>query len=445
MKKYPFPKIKTSLPGPKATKIIRTDDQFVSPSCTRGYPCVAEKGEGVILTDIDGNELLDFCAGIAVCSTGHCHPEVVAAIQKQAAKLIHMSGTDFYYETQAALAKKLNQLAPGKRRNRVFFTNSGAESIEAAIKLARYKTNRSRLIAYIGAFHGRTLGALSLTGSKVIQKQGFSPLLQGVTHIPYPYCFRCQFGQTYGKCKIECFKYLENILFQKTVPPLEVAAIFIEPIQGEGGYVVPPKEYLTEIQKLAKKFGILIVADEVQSGMGRTGKMFASEHFGFVPDIICTAKGIASGMPLGAIIARADIMDWPSGSHASTFGGNPIACAAALKTIELLENGLMDNATKMGQHLKQRLIRMMEKYPVIGDVRGIGLMVGMEIVKNQKTMEPDSKMRDKILDMAFYQGLIILGCGPNSIRFSPALIVNQDHVDCCLDIIENILKKILRK
>jgi 4-aminobutyrate aminotransferase len=441
MKKYPFPKIITALPGPRAKKIIETDDQFISPSYTRGYPCVAEKGRDVILTDIDGNEFLDFCAGIAVCSTGHCHPEVVDTIKRQAEKLIHMSGTDFYYEVQADLAKKLNRLAPGTHQNRVFFTNSGAESIEAAIKLARYKTNRSQFVSYIGAFHGRTLGALSLTGSKIIQKQGFSPLLQGVTHIPYPYCFRCQFGRKKGRCKFECVKYLENILFQRTVPPSEVAAIFIEPIQGEGGYIVPPAEYLAGLQKLAKKYGILLVADEVQSGMGRTGKMFASEHFGFVPDIICTAKGIASGMPLGAIIARADIMDWPPGSHASTFGGNPIACAAALKTIELLERGLMANAARMGRYLKRRLQKMMRRYPIIGDVRGIGLMVGIEIVKNRKTNEPDPETREKILNHAFYKGLIILGCGPNSIRFAPALTVNEMHVDCCLDILEGIIKK----
>ena len=444
MKNYPFPNIRTRLPGPRAAEIIRTDEHFVSPSYTRGYPCVAERGSGVILTDIDGNEFLDFCAGIAVCSTGHCHPEVVEAIRAQAGKLIHMSGTDFYYKSQADLARKLNRLAPGTHQNKVFFANSGAESIEAAIKLARYKTNRTRLIAYIGAFHGRTLGALSLTGSKVIQRQGFAPLLQGVTHIPYPYCYRCQFGRERGRCDLECFRYLENILFQKTVPPLEVAAIFIEPIQGEGGYIVPPREYLAALQRLARKYGILLVADEVQSGMGRTGKMFASEHFGFVPDIICVAKGIASGMPLGAIIARASIMDWPPGSHASTFGGNPVACAAALKTIELLENGLMENAARMGRYLISRLEGMKRRYPVIGDVRGLGLMVGMEIVKDRKSREPDARTRDKILDQAFYRGLIILGCGPNSIRFAPALMVGKDHIDCCLDIVGSILGKICR-
>ncbi len=442
MKRYPFPRIMTRLPGPRAAEIIRRDEHFVSPSYTRGYPCVAEKGRGLILTDIDGNEFLDFCAGIAVCSTGHCHPEVVAAIKAQAEKLLHMSGTDFYYKVQADLAKELNRLAPGRHENRVFFANSGAESIEAAIKLARYKTNRTRLIAYIGAFHGRTLGALSLTGSKVVQRQGFAPLLQGVTHIPYPYCYRCQFGRRRGRCDLECFRYLENILFQKTVPPTEVAAIFIEPILGEGGYVVPPRAYLQALQKLARKYGILLVADEVQTGMGRTGRMFACEHFGFVPDIICVAKGIASGMPLGAMIARADIMDWPPGSHASTFGGNPVACAAALKTIELLEGGLMENARMMGNYLMSGLRRLQERYPVIGDVRGLGLMAGMEIVKDRRSHEPDPKTRDRILDMAFYNGLIILGCGPNSIRFAPALTVEKDHVDCCLGIVEGILRKL---
>jgi 4-aminobutyrate aminotransferase len=439
MHAYPFPKIRTKLPGPRAGKIIKTDDQFVSPSYTRGYPCVAERGRGMILEDVDGNEFLDFCAGIAVCSTGHCHPEIVRAIQGQAAKLIHMSGTDFYYQVQSDLAKKLNALAPGKHKNRVFFTNSGAEAVEAAIKLARYKTGRTRLVSYIGAFHGRTIGALSLTGSKVIQKQGFSPLLQGVTHIPYPYCYRCQFGRKRGSCNLECFAYLEGILFQKTVPPSEVAAIFIEPVQGEGGYIVPPREYLTRLQAMTRKHGILLVADEVQSGMGRTGKMFACEHFGFEPDIICLAKGIASGLPLGAIISKKEIMDWPPGSHASTFGGNPVACAAALKTIELLEGGLLANTVTMGEYLMKGLRRLQKKHPCIGDVRGKGLMVGAEIVKDRVSKEPDPKLRERIVDTAFYRGLLILGCGPNSLRFSPALIVEKQHIDCCLEIIDGII------
>lgn len=439
MTTYPFPRLRTALPGPNAAQIIQTDEQFVSPSYTRGYPCVADVGRGMILTDVDGNDFLDFCAGIAVCSTGHCHPEVVATIQEQGARLIHMSGTDFYYKVQSDLAKKLSALAPGAGPKRVFFTNSGAEAVEAAIKLARYKTGRTRLISYVGAFHGRTLGALSLTGSKIVQKQGFAPLLEGVTHIPYPYCYRCQFGRKRNSCCLECFSYLEGILFQKTVPPAEVAAIFIEPIQGEGGYVVPPPEYMAALQALAKKHGILLVADEVQSGMGRTGKMFASEHFGFEPDIICLAKGIASGLPLGAIIAKKEIMDWPPGSHASTFGGNPVACAAALKTIELLENELIDNAVRMGEYLMKGLRRLARKHACIGDVRGRGLMVGAEIVKNRKTKEPDPEFRERIVDTAFARGLLILGCGLNSLRFSPALIVEKQHIDCCLAIIDDII------
>jgi 4-aminobutyrate aminotransferase len=439
MPKYAFPRIRAKLPGPKARAVIKTDEQFISPSYTRGYPCVAEKGRGMILTDVDGNEFLDFCAGIAVCSTGHCHPEVVETIQRQAAKLIHMSGTDFYYRVQAELAKKLAALAPGRHKNRVFFTNSGAEALEAAIKLARYKTRRTRLVSYLGAFHGRTLGALSLTGSKVVQTQGFSPLLQGVTHIPYPYCYRCQFGKKRGRCHLECFSYLESILFQKTVPPSEVAAIFIEPVQGEGGYIVPPEEYLACLQKMARKHGILLVADEVQSGMGRTGRMFACEHFGFEPDIICLAKGIASGLPLGAIIARKEIMDWPPGSHASTFGGNPVACAAALKTIELLERGLLANAARMGGYLMRRLRRLQKQHERIGDVRGLGLMAGMEIVTDRHSRRPDPRTRDRILDRAFRKGLILLGCGPSAVRFCPALVVEKQHVDCCVDILDGIL------
>ncbi len=435
---YPYPNIKTNLPGPKAQKVIETDNQYVSPSYTRDFPCVAEKGRGVILEDIDGNEFLDFCSGIAVCSTGHCHPQVVQAIKDQADNLLHMSGTDFYYTVQSELAKKLVENAPGNSGKRVFFTNSGAEAVEAAIKLARYNTKRTRLLAYTGAFHGRTYGALSLTGSKVVQKAGFSPLLPDVTHIPYPYCYRCIFGQKYGSCNFECVKYLENTIFEKTVPPEEVAAVFFEPIQGEGGYIVPPKEYVDSLKKLSEKHGFLIVADEIQAGMGRTGKFFASEHYGLEPDIICVAKGIASGMPLGAIIAKSDVMNWPYGSHASTFGGNPVSCAAALKTIELLEAELIENAATMGEYLIGRLEEMAAEYPFIGDVRGKGLMVGIEIIKDDESLDPDAQKRNEILDKAFYKGLIILGCGPNSIRFAPALVVEKEHIDCCLDILKQV-------
>ncbi|MCK4967007.1 acetyl ornithine aminotransferase family protein [bacterium] len=444
MKKYPFPSIKTKLPGPKASKIIKSDKIYVSPSYTRDFPCVAEKGNGLILTDIDGNEFLDFCAGIAVCATGHCHPEVVSAIKYQTDKLIHMSGTDFYYEVQTKLAAKLCSIAPGKDKKRVYFANSGAEVIESAIKLVRYKTKRPRLIAYLGAFHGRTMGALSLTGSKVVQKEGFAPLLPGVTHVSYPYCYRCPYGQTYGKCSLECIEYLTEIVFKKIVPPKETAAIFFEPILGEGGYIVPPREYVRELRKITKKHGILLVADEIQSGMGRTGKMFASNHYGLEPDIICLAKGIASGLPLGALIAKADIMNWQYGSHASTFGGNPVSCAASLETINILENRLIDNAEKMGAYLIKKLKQLQKKHKCIGDIRGKGLMVGAEIVTDRRSKKADGSLRNKIVDRAFYNGLIILGCGPNSIRFSPALIVEKEHIDCCLEILDGVIKSITK-
>ena len=438
MTAHQYPQIVTALPGPKAAKIIRADKQRLSTSYTRDFPMVVEKGEGALIYDVDGNVFLDFCAGIAVCSTGHCHPEVVAAIKDQADNLLHMSGTDFYYKVQSDLAAQLCKLAPGKEKKRIFFTNSGAESVEAAIKLVKYKTRRPRLLAFLGAFHGRTNGALSLTGSKVVQKEGFAPLLPGVTHIPYPDPYR---GDKNGQ---DCLDYLEKTVFQKIVPPKEVAAIFFEPIQGEGGYVVPPQRFVEGLREITRKHGILLVADEVQAGMGRTGKMFASEHYGLEPDVICLAKGIASGMPLGAIIARNDVMDWPYGSHASTFGGNPVACAASLKTLDLLEGGLIENSEKRGKYLQSKLKALQKKHSCMGDVRGKGLMVGVEIVTDKKSKNPAPELRDTIVMDAFYKGLIILGCGPNTLRFAPSLIVNKQHIDCAVGIIDKVLKK-LRK
>src|SRR5262245_39943295 len=337
------PWIRTELPGPRAGHLITTDERYTSPSYTRVYPLAVERGYGAVIEDVDGNRFLDFTAGIAVCSTGHCHPRVVAAIQQQAARLLHMSGTDFYYGPQGELAQKLAQIAPGAGAKRVFFTNSGAESVEAAFKLARYHTGRQHMIAFFGGFHGRTMGALSLTGSKVVQRRGFAPLIPLVSHVDYPNCYRCGSRASGQSCCMESLSQLED-LFKRTVAPQEVAAIIVEPIQGEGGYIVPPPEFHRELRKLCDKQGILLVADEVQSGMGRTGKMFAMDHWGVVPDIVCLAKGIASGMPLGAIIARADIMDWGPGSHASTFGGNPVSCVAAVETTKLLEGELLENA-----------------------------------------------------------------------------------------------------
>jgi len=435
-----LPKLITSLPGPKAKAIIDRDDQVISPSYTRSYPLVAERGEGAMVQDPDGNRFLDFAAGIAVVATGHCHPKVVKAIQDQAAKLIHMSGTDFYYENMVQLAEKLASLIPGQGPRRVYFGNSGTEAVEAALKLARYHTGRGQFIAFVGAFHGRTMGSLALTGSKSVQKKGFFPVMPGVHHVPYAYCYRCAYGKTPDSCAVECVKAIETELFRTALPAEEVAAIFVEPIQGEGGYVVPPRKFFDELRRLADKHGILLIADEVQSGMGRTGKMFASEHFGLEPDVIALAKGIASGMPLGATVARAELMTWKPGAHASTFGGNPVAVAASLATIELLEQGLIDNAAHVGAHLMARLHDLPQRFPIVGDVRGLGLMIGIELVRDQVTKERAGGLRDKLVQMCFERGLLLLGAGPNTIRLCPPLVITTDQADFAAETIEECLR-----
>jgi 4-aminobutyrate aminotransferase len=437
-----YPEIKTPLPGPKAADLIQKDQTYVSPSYTRVYPLVAKRGEGAWVYDVDDNRFLDFTAGIAVCGTGHCHPEVIRAIQEQAERLIHMAGTDFYYEPQIALAEKLAFITQGKGSKRVYFGNSGAEAVEAAFKLARWHTKRELNIAFFGAFHGRTMGALSLTASKTIQKKYYYPLVPGITHIPYPYCYRCSYNLCYPTCGLACVSWVEENLFRTTMPPEEVAAIFVEPIQGEGGYIVPPPEFHSALKGIAEKYGILYVADEVQSGMGRTGKMFALEHYGVAPDIMALAKGIASGLPLGAMVARSDIMDWEAGSHASTFGGNPIACEAALTTIRLLEESLMANATARGDRLMKGLRTLQTSYECIGDVRGKGLMVGVELVKDRETKERAVSWRDDLIKRAFQKGLLLLGCGQNTIRFCPALTVTDEEVDVCLNILEEALRDV---
>ncbi len=383
------PKIKTPLPGPEARRIVEADDRLISPSYTRSYPMVAKRGRGVRVEDVDGNEFLDFAAGIAVVSTGHCHPEVVAAIQQQAGELIHMSGTDFYYEGLIALSERLSGIAPMPGPHRFYYGNSGAEAIECALKIARYHTGRQNIIAFFGAFHGRTMGALSLTASKPQQRRRFAPLVPGVTHIRYPYAYRgCSGGpQEEEAFALGCARYIEEKLFHTTLAPEEVAAIFVEPIQGEGGYVVAPTIFMQELRRICDKYGILLVADEVQSGAGRTGKWWAIEHTGVEPDIVCMAKGIASGMPLGICMTRAAIMDWKPGSHASTFGGNPVCIAAALATIDIIEREGMANAAAQGEKMFARLRQWPSRHPVIGDVRGRGLMIGIEIVKDQGTRE----------------------------------------------------------
>ena len=436
-----LPKLITPLPGPKARAIIERDNQVISPSYTRSYPLVAERGEGAIVEDPDGNRFLDFAAGIAVVATGHCHPRVVKAIQEQAAKLIHMSGTDFCYENMVVLAEKLASLvSSGGSPRRVYFGNSGTEAVEAAIKLARYHSGRGQFVAFVGAFHGRTMGSLALTASKSTQQKGFFPVMPGVHHMPYAYCYRCAYGKEPDSCAVECVQAIETELFRTAVSAQDVAAIFVEPIQGEGGYVVPPRKFFDELRRLADRHGILLVADEVQSGMGRTGKMFASEHFGLEPDVMALAKGIASGMPLGAMVARAELMNWPAGAHASTFGGNPVAVAASLATIKLLEQELVDNAARVGAHLMDKLRDLPRRIPIVGDVRGLGLMIGIELVRDQVTKERAGELRDRVVQMCFERRLLVLGAGPNTIRLCPPLVINKDQADFAAQTIEECLR-----
>ena len=432
------PKIRGPLPGPRARAAVEADHRTISPSYTRSYPLVARRGRGIRVEDVDGNEFLDFASGIAVCSTGHCHPDVVAAIQKQAAELIHISGTDFYYEHLTALADRLSAVAPMPGPHRFYYGNSGAEAIECALKIARYHTRRQNVIAFLGAFHGRTMGALSLTASKPQQRRRFGPLLPGVAHAPFPYAYRgCAGGpQEQEAFALGCARYLEEKLFKTTLPPEEVAAIFVEPIQGEGGFVVAPDNFLRELRRICDRHGILLVVDEVQCGAGRTGKWWAVEHSGVQPDIVCTAKGIASGMPLGICMTRAAIMDWQPGSHASTFGGNPVCIAAALATMDVLESEAIANAAAVGGFMLDVLRDWPAKHPAVGEIRGRGLMIGMEIVGDRATRAPAPALRDRIVTLAFERGLLLLGCGESSIRLSPPLIVNRQQAAIALAILE---------
>lgn len=433
------PGIRTELPGPRAQALLERDHRYMSPSYTRVYPLVVERGSGAVIQDVDGNLFLDFTAGIAVTATGHCHPQVVAAVQDQASKLLHMSGTDFYYQPQIDLAQRLAESGPGPTPKRVFYTNSGAEALEAALKLARWHTGRSRAIAFFGAFHGRTYGAMSLSGSKLVHRRGFSPLVPDIHHTPYPR--GCTICTTAADCV--CVRQIEETLLRRVAPPEEVAAIFVEPIQGEGGYYVPPPGFLPALRELCDRNGILLVADEVQSGMGRTGKLYAVEHWGVEPDILCLAKGIASGMPLGAIIAKDEVMDWPSGSHASTFGGNPVSCRAALATLELLEREYIANAAARGEHLRQGLQKLRLRHQAIGDVRGLGLMMAMDLVQQANgTSLPDPALRDQVVQSAFQHGLLLLGCGESAIRFCPPLCVTAEQVETALAILSEVLAEL---
>ncbi len=437
------PIIKTELPGPNGRVIIAEDAKYVTPSYPRpDYKLVAEKGYGVWLEDVDGNVFLDCNAGVAVCSTGHCHPEIVDAVTKQTKTLMHMCGTDFYYRQMPDLGRKLNEIVPIEGPTKTHFANSGAEAVEAALKLAMYHTRRQKFISFFGSFHGRTLGALSLTSSKKAQRLGFARQALDVIHIPYPNKFRHFVSDlpTDGKTVTrDCINWLEKKIFNTTTPPEEVAGIVIEAVQGEGGYIPAPGEFLREIRRICDQHGIMMIVDEVQSGMGRTGKMFAIDHSGVSPDIMCLAKGIGSGLPIGATVAKADIMSWHKGAHASTFGGNPVCIASALKTIDLLEGGLVKNAAEVGDYLQETLRSLQNKYDCIGDVRGLGLMVGVEFVKNMKTLKPDPEMRDRVEMECFNRGLIILGCGKSVIRWSPPLILTKGNVDVAVEIFDDAI------
>jgi 4-aminobutyrate aminotransferase len=436
------PQIKTALPGPKAQAIIARDSAVVSPSYTRGYPFVMERGYGSMVEDVDGNVFLDCAAGIAVNSTGHAHPDVVKAITDQAQKFLHMSGTDFYYEPQVRLAEELAAIVPIQGGVRSFFGNSGSETNEACLKLSRYTTGRQNIIAFFGAFHGRSMGSLSLTASKVIQRRGFGPLLPGVYHAPYPDRYRCPLGSTTETCAAACVDFIEHELFTHLVPPDEVAAVVVEPIQGEGGYIVAPDEFLQRLRELTKKHGILLVADEVQSGMGRSGRMFAIEYTGVEPDMMAIAKGIASGLPLGVAVARAGLMAWPPGAHASTFGGNPVACAAAIATIKLLKDRLVANAADVGGHMMDGLRELAGKHRLIGDVRGRGLMIGVELVRDRQTKERATHERDAVVNGAFARGLLVLGAGKNAVRFSPPLVLTREQADTAIRIFDQALTEV---
>lgn len=435
------PHIKTPLPGKNAKRVIAKDRRFTSSSYIKEYPFVIARGKGTVVEDVDGNRFLDFMAGIAVNATGYSHPRVVRAVKRQAERFFHICSTDFYYESFARLAERLTRMTPMEGEKSVFFTNSGAEAVETAIKLVRYHTQRPYIVSFLGSFHGRTMGALSLTASKAKQRSFFSSFLPGVHHIPYGYCYRCPYNLKYHSCGVHCAEYLEKVICRNLMNPKEIGAIFVEPIQGEGGYIVPPPEFHQKLKAFAEKNGILYVVDEVQAGMGRTGKFLAIEHFGVEPDVVIMAKGLASGLPLGAVVAKKKYMTWKAGSHGSTFGGNPLACEASLETLALLEEGLMANAARMGKRLLGKLRKLAGEFEIIGDVRGRGLMIGMELVKDRETREPAAKEADEIVQAAFKRGLLLLSCGESTIRFCPPLVVKAREIDTAVNILTDLLRE----
>ena len=436
-----YPRIVVRPPGPKARELVKKDETLISPSYVRFYPLVVESGKGCVVRDVDGNEYVDFNSGLVCLNVGHCHPKVVNAINSQSERFLHYSNTDFYYKEVVNLAEKLSSITPGRFEKKVYFGNSGTEAVEAAVKLSKWHTRKHRFIAFIGAFHGRTLGSLSFTASKPIQRRYFFPLLPGVVHVPYPYCYRCPFKLTYPDCNYWCVDYIDEMVLRKYSPPEEVAGILFEPIQGEGGYVVPPPGYFERLKKLADRYGLLMIDDEVQAGMGRTGRWFALEHWKVEPDIVCMAKAIASGLPLGATVARARLMDWEGGAHASTFGGNPLSCAAAWAVIEVIEEEkLLENAAKQGVYIMKWLEDLKEECEIVGDVRGKGLMIGAEIVEDKQSKKPGSDKAKEIMLRCWKRGVAIITCGTSTLRIAPPLIITRELVDACLEIIGDVTK-----
>ena len=441
-----YPKIVVRPPGPKARELVKRDEASISPSYVRYYPLVIESGKDCIVRDVDGNEYIDFNSGLVCLNVGHSHPKVVNAIKNQCDRFLHYSNTDFYYREVVNTAEKLSEITPGRFEKKVFFGNSGAEAVEAAVKISKWHTRKHQFIAFVGAFHGRTLGALSFTASKPVYKRYFFPSLPGVTHVPYPNCYRCPFKLSYPDCDYWCVDFIDDVVLQRYVPPEEVAGIVFEPIQGEGGYVVPPPGYFQRLKKLADKYGLPMIDDEVQSGVGRTGRWFAIEHWKVEPDVICIAKAIASGLPLGATVARARLMDWEAGSHASTFGGNPLACAAALAVIDAIkEEKLLENAVKQGNYIMKWLQNLKDERGIVGDVRGKGLMIGVEIVKDKETKGPGGDEAREVMLRCWKRGIAIITCGASTLRIVPPLTITRELVDAGLEIIEDVIKEVERE
>jgi len=438
-----YPKIVVSPPGPKARAFVKKDEQFISPSSARYYPLVVESASGCVVKDVDGNEYIDLNAGIACMNVGHSHPKVVAAVKAQCDRFLHYSNTDFYYREVINLAEKLAEIVPGSFEKKTFFGNSGTEAVEAAVKLAKWHTRKPLFLGFINAFHGRTAGALAFTASKPVQKRYFSPLTPGVAHVPYAYCYRCPFKLTYPECHYWCVDFIDEFVLQKYLPPEDVAAMLVEPIQGEGGYVVPPPEYFQRLKKLADKYRLLFIADEVQTGVGRTGKWFAIENWGVEPDIICVAKALASGLPIGATVAKAGVMDWVEGSHASTFGGNPVSCAAAAAVIEVIkEEKLLENANKQGAYALKRLGELQERCEIVGDVRGKGLMIGVELVEDKEGKKPAVQKAAHVITRAWKRGVAVVTCGASTLRIAPPLTIQRELLDAALDIVEDVIEEV---